>query len=68
MIIYDKECHSCGAPSNGLAKCIWCGSAILFRYVPDSEHPRTNSNDKINNNLRSGLSDAIDSLTGIKLF
>lgn len=27
---YATECSSCGAPSNGLRVCQWCGSAIHF--------------------------------------
>lgn len=67
MLIYDKECHACGAPSNGLTRCIWCGSAIRFQHVQDSTQTLSTNQGKTLESLRGGLSDAIDRLTGIKI-
>lgn len=67
MLIYDKECHTCGAPSNGLTRCVWCGSAIHFRHVQDSVQTSSTNQGNTLESFRGGLSDAIDRLTGIKI-
>lgn len=42
---YSAECSCCGAPSNGLRICQWCGSAI--QYVGTSQNSTTSNNKTI---------------------
>ena len=66
---FALECPSCGAPSNGLRRCQWCGSAIPYvrphekTVVVQQQAPRNQTLD----NLTKGLSDVVYTISGLKI-
>lgn len=63
------ECPSCGAPSNGLSRCQWCGSSIPhynFKKEPQTAMESAPKNKTINN-IAKGFSDAVYTISGIKI-
>jgi len=64
---FALECPSCGAPSNGLSKCQWCGTSIPF-HKQDQERIVVNAPKNTTlNNITKGFSDAVYTISGIKI-
>ena len=65
---YALECPSCGAPSNGMRRCQWCGSAIPYirpqeKTVIVKEAPKNQTLD----NLAKGFSNVVYTISGLKI-
>jgi hypothetical protein len=66
---YALECPSCGAPSNGMRRCQWCGSAIPYvrprekTVIVQETAPRNQTID----NLAKGFSNVVYTISGLKI-
>lgn len=65
---FALECACCGAPSNGLRRCQWCGSAIPYLKPEEkkTEIPEPPRNQTLENIAR-GISNAVYTISGIKI-
>ena len=64
---FALACPSCGAPSNGMKHCQWCGSAIPYIKIEGSHETTFNNNNTTLDNIAKGISNAVYTITGIKL-
>lgn len=64
---FALECPSCGAPSNGLTRCQWCGSSIPYHKPEEQTIVVQENRNQTIDNLTRGFSNAVYTISGIKI-
>lgn len=64
---FALECPSCGAPSNGMRHCLWCGSAIPFVKKEEKTIIVQENHNQTLETLARGFSNAVYTISGIKI-